>query len=325
MGVLPFVFMANQTEIEDHYDTLGTLHALRLKDVHDGFPDYTCAFFDGDFSKTLQQAQKDKHAWIFEGLGLGQDLSGKRILDIGCGWGPILEAVRKRGGEAVGLTLSPGQVAYCSSRGLDARLTDYKKISEHPLGKFDAVISIGAFEHFCSVEEFIAGKQDTIYREFFEICSSLLGPGDGVYLQTMTWGKKTPDPRSLSLDAPKHSEEAILARLTKFYPGSWLPTGLEQIKKAAEPNFSFIKSNNGRSDYIETLKRWSAATKNLFRPSILPSALKAGIPLLFRSIFDRDTRLRFMALRNGDQRECFKREIMSHERMFFRKILKTIW
>lgn len=311
--------MANQAEIEDHYDTLGTLHALRLKDVHEGFPDYTCAFFDGDFSKTLKQAQEDKHAWIFEGLGLGQDLRGKRILDIGCGWGPILQAVRKRGGEAVGLTLSSGQVAYCNDKDLDARLMDYKKIKDGELGIFDAVVSIGAFEHFCSVEEFKAGKQEQIYREFFEICAKLLKPGGKLYLQTMTWDKQVPDYEKLSLKAPTHSDEAILARLSKFYPGSWLPAGLEQIKTAAEQTFTFIKTNNGRLDYIETLKRWAACNKNLLSLAVLPVALKAGMYLLVKSIFDPDTRAQLMALRYRDQRECFIREIMSHERMFYSK------
>ena len=311
--------MANQAEIEDHYDTLGTIHALRLRDVHDGFPDYTCAFFDGDFSKTLKQAQEDKHAWIFEGLGLGEDLKGKRILDIGCGWGPILQAVRKQGGEALGLTLSPGQVAYCTSKGLDVRLMDYKKIKSGELGMFDAIISVGAFEHFSSIEEFKAGKQEEIYREFFEICAAMLKPGGRLYLQTMTWGKKVPDPNTFSLKAPVHSEEAILARLEKFYPGSWLPAGLEQMQKAAEPKFTFIKTKNGRLDYIETLKRWSEASKNLFSPSLLPSALKAGIPLLLKSIFDRNTRTQLLSVHYGDQTECFKREIMSHERMFYEK------
>ena len=311
--------MANQAEIEDHYDTLGTLHALRLKDLHEGFPDYTCAFFDGDFTKTLKQAQEDKHAWIFDGLGLGQDLTGKRILDIGCGWGPILQAVRKRGGVAVGLTLSPGQVAYCVDMGLDARLMDYKKIRNGELGTFDAVISIGAFEHFSSIQEFMDEKQEQIYREFFEICARLLKPNGKLYLQTMTWGRKVPDQRKFSLHASAHSEEAILARLEKFYPGSWLPGGLEQIKKTAQPTFTFIKTNNGRLDYIETLKRWSASTKNLFTPFLLLSTLRAVVPLLLKGIFDRDTRAQFQALWYGDQRQCFIREIMSHERMFFAK------
>lgn len=314
--------MANQIEIEDHYDTLGTLHALRLKDEHEGYPDYTCAYFDGDFSKTLKQAQEDKHAWIFEGLGLGQDLSGKRILDIGCGWGPILNAVKKRGGQAVGLTLSSGQVEYCRDKGLDVRLLDYKKINIEELGKFDAVISIGAFEHFCSVEECKSGHREEVYDNFFNICSKLLVPNGSLYLQTMTWGKEDPDPEYIEKNwqqAPVHSKEAIMGRLLKFYPGSWLPSGLEQIKKCASPYFNFVKTNNGRLDYLETLKRWSESSKNLLKPTIIMSTIKASFPLLVRAFTDSDTRVQLKAFYLGDQSQCFKQEIMSHERMFYCK------
>jgi cyclopropane-fatty-acyl-phospholipid synthase len=59
--------------------------------------DTTAAFFDGNFSKTLSEAQSDKHDWVFEGLGITGP--GKRILDIGSGWGPTLKAIKGRGGE----------------------------------------------------------------------------------------------------------------------------------------------------------------------------------------------------------------------------------
>ena len=111
--------MATRKEIEQHYDTMGAMHALRMADVQGDYPDYSCAFFDGDFTKTYAQAQRDKHAWILDGLGLGQNLSGKRVLDVGCGWGPMLNAVRERGGEAVGLTLSSGQAEHCRKHGLE--------------------------------------------------------------------------------------------------------------------------------------------------------------------------------------------------------------
>lgn len=311
--------MANQTDIEAHYDTVGTLHALRLRDVHDGFPDYSCAFFDGDFRKTLKQAQEDKHTWIFDGLGLGQDLTGKRLLDIGCGWGPILQAVRKRDGESIGLTLSPGQVGYCVQHELDARLLNYKDVKKGQLGKFDGIIAIGALEHFCSVQEHLAGKQEGVYRRFFEICADMLAPGARLYLQTTTWGKKVPDYHKLSLNAGRASEEAVLARMEKLYPGSWLPAGLAQLTKTAEPYFTFLKSNNGRLDYLETLRRWRESTRNLLKLLLLPETLKAALPLLVKSVTDRDARIQLLSIYYGDQDSCYQREIMSHERIFFEK------
>jgi cyclopropane-fatty-acyl-phospholipid synthase len=312
--------MANQAEIEAHYDVIGTLHALRLGYLHEGYPDYSCAFFDGNYSKALKQAQEDKHTWIFNGLGLGQNLREKSILDIGCGWGPILHAVRLRGGSAIGLTLSSGQKRYCEKRGLDVKLLNYKDLRKAKLGPFDGIISVGAFEHFCSPEDAKAGKQMEVYQDFFEICTELLRPRSRLFVQTMVWGKKVPNLDAISLSARRDSEEAIIARLIKFYPGSWLPNNLEQIKQAAEPHFKVITSNNGRLDYIETLARWSKSTKNLFTPSVFPSALSAGLRLLFEAISNADTRILLSSLYYGDQTECFKREIMTHERIFFEKI-----
>jgi cyclopropane-fatty-acyl-phospholipid synthase len=311
--------MATRAEIEKHYDTVGAMHALRMEDVQGDCPDYTCAFFDGDFSKPYAQAQADKHAWIFDGLGLGQNLSGKRVLDIGCGWGPMLNAARKRGGEAVGLTLSPGQVEHCDEHGLDGRLRDYKDLSAGELGTFDGVVSLGAFEHFCSVEELLAGKQEDVYRNFFRICAEHLPSGGRLYLQTMTWGKKVPDYRKLSLDAPPDSMEAILARMEYLYPGSWPPNGLKQLIERASEHFDFISSNNGRLDYLQTLKGWNQATPNLWKLHALPRTLRYAIPLACNILTSRDAWIQFQSIRRGDQNSCFAREIMSHERIFFVK------
>ena len=311
--------MATRSQIEDHYDVVGPMHALRMEDVQGGYPDYTCAFFDGNFSKTYVQAQAAKHAWIFDGLCLGQNLSGKRILDIGCGWGPMINAARKRGGEAIGLTLSPGQVTYCEERGLDARLRNYKDLSKGELSVFDGIVSLGAFEHFCSVKEMLNGKQEEVYRNFFRICADRLPAGGRLFLQTMTWGKQVPDYRKLSLDAPPDSMEAILARMEYLYPGSWLPNSLKHLVECASEHFDFISSNNGRLDYIQTLKGWDAATPNLWKVRNWPQTLRYGLPIALGLLTSRSARIQMESIRRGDQRQCFEREIMSHERTFFVK------
>jgi len=313
------MIMATRKEIEQHYDTLGAMHALRSADMQGDYPDYSCAFFDGNFAKTYVQAQRDKHAWILDGLGLGQSLSGKRVLDVGCGWGPMLNAVRERGGEAVGLTLSSGQAEHCQKRGLDARLMDYKDLGAAELGVFDGILSVGALEHFCSKEDMLAGRQEDIYRHFFKICADRLPSGGRLFLQTMTWGREVPDPRKFSHDAPPDSMEAICARMEHVFPGSWLPNGLAQLVECASEHFGLISSNNGRLDYLQTLKEWDATTRNLWKPHMLPRTLRRAIPLAFQILTNRDVRIQFESLRRGDQRALFTREIMSHERIFFQK------
>jgi cyclopropane-fatty-acyl-phospholipid synthase len=76
-----------------------------------------------------------------------------RLLDIGCGWGGmVLHAAMRHDVEAVGISVSRNQVDYANKRIADAgvadrieiRLQDYRDV---PDGPFDAISSIGMFEH----------------------------------------------------------------------------------------------------------------------------------------------------------------------------------
>ena len=304
--------MATQSEIEALYDWVHHFHTLRSGD----YADFSCAFFNGDFKQTLVEAQNAKHQWALESLGFKP---GDNILDVGSGWGPMLDAVRRRGGTAIGLTISRAQANYCRAKGLEVVLQDWKTVPPHSLGAFDGVISIGSFEHFCSMDEYIQGKQDLIYRDFFRFCAEALTAGGRLFLQTMTWGKEVPDPKRLSLTAPEGTPERILARLTRFYPGSWLPSGKGQIITAASGHFNFLCSSNGRLDYIETLNRWGQDTANLFKSGRLWKTLRGAARLLPRLCLDADFRVQIESIRRNDQQVCFLREIVSHERMFFEK------
>ena len=194
-------------------------------------------------------------------------------------------------------------------------LKSWRDHSVRELGTFDGVVCVGAFEHFCSVEDQLDGRQEQVYRDFFELCNDLLLPGGRIFLQTMMWGSNTPNYDEISLDAPKGSDPYILAVLEKFYPGSWLPDGLEQIKKCAAPRFQNISLNNGRLDYIETMNRWGRTWK-----FTLPKAW-AVLKLTPKFLTNRDFRYQLESLRGGYNKECFIREIMDHERMVFEKVL----
>lgn len=304
--------MANQEQIEALYDWLDHFQELRLGK----HTDITCAFFDGDFGKTLREAQRDKHNWVLDGINFKP---GDRVLDIGSGWGPILKAVKDKGGRGIGLTLSRAQAKYCAESQLDARVQDYKTTDPQKLGIVNGVVSIGALEHFCSEEEFLAGKQDQIYQQFFKFCADVLPTGGRLYLQIMTWGKKVPNSAEVRLGAPKGSDEIILARLRKFYPGSWLPSGRDQLIKDAKHYFEFLHSDNGRLDYIETLNRWDEGTRSLYTTKKIFPAILAAARLIPKYFTDQDFRVQVASIYHNDQQEAFTREIMSHERMFFEK------
>ena len=307
--------MANRQEIEATYDWLDRFQELRLG----RFADITAAFFDGDFSKSLDRAQKDKHAWVIDGLGVGGP--GMRVLDIGCGWGPVLNALKTAGSGGLGLTLSGAQAAYCRQNGLDLELLDWKDADPLALGMFDGVVSIGAFEHFCSEEEYNAGKQNEIYRRFFDFCAAVLPVGGRLYLQTMVWGNTVPVSREIRLDAAEGSAEQILARLRKMYPGSWLPSGKDQIVAAAAGNFRLLRSNNGRKDYIETLDRWGEGNDSLWGLRKVFRFLPVLAGLVPRYLTSREFRIQIESIVRNDQQRCFIDGIMSHERLFFEKVV----
>lgn len=295
--------MAAQDEIAATYDYLDEFWRCTFGDV----PDITAALFDGDSAKSLTQAQLDKHAYILNALVFAP---GFRVLDIGCGWGGLLRTVRNRGGRGVGWTLSPRQAAACRRAGLDVTLTDWKTADLAAVGAVDAIASVGAFEHFCSETEYKAGKQDAIYREFFRRCAALAEGGRRLYLQTMLWGAAVPEPATISVHATPGSDGYILGLLRYFYPGSWLPSGLDQIERAASPWFSIVATRNGRLDYIETMQRWGQAAARLS-----PRQIVAVARLLPHAIRDRDLRYRLRSMWHSSNLECFRRRLMDHERI----------
>lgn len=299
--------MATRAQMDATYNYMDEICRLSLGEM----TDITCAWYDGDFSKTLAQAQHDKHEFVLNSINFRL---GSRLLDIGCGWGPILNAARNRGGHGVGITLSASQAESCRRNGLDVHLKDWKDLSVETFGRFDGLVSIGAFEHFCSMEEYEAGKQDEIYRRFFALCHDSLPPGGRLYLQTMMWGRNFHGKDNVSINAARGSTERILAVLGKFYPGSWLPYGEEHIIRVAAPYFRICSLNNGRLDYIQTLDQFNVVWKFSFR-KLIP-AMKL-VPCLVR---DEDFRYKVESLRGGYNKECFKREVMDHQRMIFERV-----
>ncbi len=298
--------MAGQQDIEFTYSLIDRLFRLSLGET----ADFSGAKYDGDFSLTLEQAQRRKHDFIVEQVGIGP---GRRILDMGCGWGPMLRRIREQGAQGVGLTLSTRQAEACRRHGLDARVQDCRKLSRAAIGAFDAVVSLGAFEHFCSIEEWQAGRQDGIYANVFRMVHELLPPGGRFYLQTMVFGRNMIPYEAIDLHAPRLSDGHVLALMMKLFPGSWLPYGSEQIARAASPFFRVVSMSSGRLDYIETIRQWRL---RFARRS--PRKLAVYLSLVPRYLTSRDFRLAFTSGVSANS-VCFERELLDHFRLVFEK------
>lgn len=301
--------MADQKDLDFTYTTIDKIFRLSMGETGD----FSGAKYDGNFSLTLEEAQRAKHDFIAENLKIQKN---SRVLDMGCGWGPFLNYLKKVVGAAgIGLTLSEGQAKACRKNGLEVYIKDCKTVKPEDFGTFDAIVSLGAFEHFCSVEEYKAGKQEEIYSNFFQTVYDLLPVGGRFYLQTMVFGKNMINYEDIDINAPYGSDSHVLALLVKKFPGSWLPYGSEMIIKNASPYFNLLYKSSGRLDYIETIRQWRKKLRKL-------NLEKYGLylNLLPKILFKSNMRHQLDDFRISPNKVCFEREIMDHFRMVFEKV-----
>ena len=299
--------MADRHDLDFTYSLTDRVIRLALGEL----ADFSGAKYDGDFTLSLEQAQRRKHEYVAEQIGIEP---GRRVLDLGCGWGGLLNYIRSVGATGVGVTLSSAQVTACRRHGLDVHLHDAREVGPETFGKFDAVASLGAFEHFCSLDDYRAGRQDDVYRSFFERVASVLPGGHRLYLQTMVFGPNMIPIDEVDRNAPRDSAAWYLAMMQAAFPGSFLPFGQEQVIRCAGPDFRLVSSQSGRLDYIETIRQWDMRT-GAWNPRMALLKLR----LLPRWLTDPDFRFAFTGGASSNL-ICFEREILDHYRLVFEKV-----
>jgi len=301
--------MAGKQDLDFTYTTIDEIFRLSIGEMGD----YSGAKYDGDFSMTLEEAQRAKHVFIADSLNVGKDT---KVLDMACGWGPFSRyIIQERGATSIGLTLSEGQAEACRSNGLNVLVQDCRYVKPEDYGTFDAIVCIGGLEHFCSVEEWQAGDQEKVYRDFFDTLYELLPVGGRFYMQTMVFSKNMIDFEKFDVNAEPGSAAHVLALMVKEFPGSWLPYGPEMVIRNAEPKFKLISKSSGRLDYIETIGQW----RKKFRKFGLK---KYGLylKLLMRYVTDVEFRHQVEVFKVSPNRVCFEKEIMDHYRLVFEKV-----
>lgn len=298
--------MADRQDLEFTYSQIDQLFRLSLGEM----ADFSGAKYDGDFTLTLEEAQRRKHEYVAAQIGIDP---GRRVLDLGCGWGPLLNFIRERGATGLGVTLSSAQAAACQRNGLDARLSDARAVTRDTFGPFDAVASLGAFEHFCSEEEHLAGRQEEVYRDLFAHIAGLLPAGGRCYIQTMVFGRNMIPLDEVDIHAPRDSDSWYVALMRQQFPGSFLPYGSEQVIRSAEPHFRLVDSQSGRLDYIETIAQWRT---RFAEPSVRKTLVKAR--LIPKWLTSPEFRLAFTSGVSANT-VCFERELLDHFRLTFEK------
>jgi cyclopropane-fatty-acyl-phospholipid synthase len=222
---------ASRRNVRHHYDLSVDFYRLFL----DEDLQYSCAYF-ADPDMTLEEAQAAKKRHLAAKLLLSP---GRRVLDIGCGWGGLgLTLAQDYGARVEGVTLADEQLALArqraQSRGLEAQarfsLTDYRDVA----GPFDRIVSVGMFEH--------VGRPN--YQTYFDTIARLL-TDDGVAL-VHSIGRS---------DGPNTTQPWVAKYI---FPGGYIPALSEVLPAIERSGLIVTDVEILRLHYAETLRHWRA-------------------------------------------------------------------
>ena len=225
----------SRKNIHAHYDLGNTFYELWL----DGTMNYSSAWFEGDHSRDLSEAQ---HAKVRRALRMAGVQRGDRVLEIGCGWGAVAEAAtRDYGAHLTGVTLSTEQLAFARTRmqwngtaqAADLRLQDYRDIADGP---YDAIVSV----------EMVEAVGQAYWPTYFQSVARLLKPGGRACIQSIVIDEQL-------FERYLHSTDFIQQYI---FPGGCLPSPAEFRRQAQAAGLQVVDELAFGPDYAETLRRW---------------------------------------------------------------------
>ena len=216
--------------VKHHYDIGEELYDLFLDKKH---RQYSCAYFVSP-NESLEDAQQNKINHIIKKLDLRP---GQKVLDIGSGWGGMaFEIARQSQCEVTGISLSENQISYCKKKAKELKmdnqvnfeLCDYRSVN----GKFERIVSVGAFEHF--------GKK--FYKTFFNQVYDIMTDNGICLLHTIG-----------SVAPPGPGQPFIQKRI---FPGGVVPSLSDLIKPIEKTGLIVSDCETLIHHYDKTLKAW---------------------------------------------------------------------
>jgi cyclopropane-fatty-acyl-phospholipid synthase len=232
---------ASAEAIRHHYDLSNDFYGLWL----DRSLTYSCALWDGD-DDTLEQAQLRKLDYLTD---QARAAGTERVLDVGCGWGSLMRRLvdHHEVAHVVGLTLSDAQAGFIAAQD-DPRLEVLREgwADHEPDEPYDAILSIGAMEHFVRFG-LPRAQRVAVYREFFDRCHRWLRPGGWMGLQAIGKGNRPLD---------EETAADLLFLTQTIFPESDSPR-LAEVAHAAEKRFEVVRVRNDRPHYARTCTEWA--------------------------------------------------------------------
>ncbi len=232
-------------EVQAHYDLSDEFFGL----FQDPSRTYSCAYYERD-DMTLAEAQLAK---IDLSLGKLDLQPGMTLLDIGCGWGSVMQrAIEKHDVNVVGLTLSKNQAKFAQEL-LDGIETDRsRRVLLRGWEQFDDPV-----DRIISLEAIEAFPQER-YAPFFKACHSVLPSGGRMVIQAILGH---PLKRWPAMGIPITMTDLRFMRFIakEIFPGGSVPCDDDIIGLSAEAGFTLAQKQLLDEHYVRTLDTWAEA------------------------------------------------------------------
>jgi cyclopropane-fatty-acyl-phospholipid synthase len=227
----------SRKNIHAHYDLGNAFYSLWL----DPSMSYSSAWFSEGAKQTLADAQRAKIKRILSSLNTKQ---GDHILEIGCGWGGVMEEALLSGRSITGLTLSTEQKAFAENRlqnlkaissnpnHFEVRLQDYRDCQE----QFDGIASVEMFE--------AVGEKH--WPEYFQTLAKCLKSNGKACIQTIVIADDL-------FERYRHSTDFIQQYV---FPGGMLPSRASFKAAATKAGLRIENEFAFGMDYAKTLCIW---------------------------------------------------------------------
>jgi cyclopropane-fatty-acyl-phospholipid synthase len=228
-----------------HYDLSNEFFQLWLGDE----AVYSCALWDPSVAADdLAAAQRCKLDYFASRL----EVAGGRVLDIGCGWGGLLDRfVREhRAAGGVGLTLSPAQAAFATGRatpGVTYRVQSW--LDHRPATRYQAITAIESTEHLSS-DQLDPDQKVAVYRAFFEQLADWLAEDGRVGLQLICLDGVG----QLGSRAGRGPLSELIRR--EIFPES-MPASLSELVLGWETHFRVEEFAEHSDHYRRTFRAWA--------------------------------------------------------------------
>ena len=223
----------SKKNIAHHYDLGNQFYALWL----DSSMTYSSALFSTQ-KDNLEDAQENKYRSLCELINMD---SSSSTLEIGCGWGGLIEHVSKEHGSRIeGITISKEQFQFVKQRiengewssSASVKTLDYRLVR----GRYDKIVSI----------EMIEAVGERYWPKFFEKLKTLLMPQGSIGLQLITIDEAA---FSLYRKYPDFIQKYI-------FPGGMLMTKDLLKELSASAGLHLVEIRDFGSDYARTLRIW---------------------------------------------------------------------